>query len=220
MDDFAQTFQSELINNSQKYKVDDSFLRKRWWNCKFYKRKLPFESDKEQIDTKDNKEIPIERKLFDTKPNGRFSLGNAHKVAYFSEDLTIAWEEITKEFREELNRTHEKRQEYYGHKYDPTPELMGSNLGVKISESSLLLNLYPTGALALLLEKLHPGFIEDVLLGTNYAMTQVIAKIAHQNGFDGIIYKSARSFKDDNLIDTNLVMFNSEKVNICWPLFN
>lgn len=220
MGDFKKTIQQELMNNRQKYVADKCFFRRRWWNCKFYERYLSHESHREQIDRKGKKEIPSKRELFEAKPKGRFSLGKAYPVAYFSEDLKLAWEEVTAEFREDKNRTYNKRREYYAGKHDPTPDEMGGNVGVEISSTSSLLNLYPNSPLALFVEEQHPCFIKKVLLGIEYGETQQIAKIAHENNFDGIVYKSARSFKDDNLIDTNIVMFNNHKVDICWPLPN
>lgn len=198
---------AELCLNGPEYCTDQSFFKKTWWNARFYNL---------------DEYPPEERVLFEVKPRGRFGLPNK-AIAYFGEVPELTWEEITPEFRDHHDRTEKKREAYYAGDEDanPTQGKIGCNIGVKIDPNGNFLNLYFKGPLSLFIETKYPGFIDNILLGETvsaYGATQEIAEIAYKAGFEGILYKSVRSF--DDWIDTNIVIFEPNRAEVCWVANN
>jgi hypothetical protein len=195
-------------------------LRDEWWHNKYYKRNPPNDGFSEQISERGDKETPYRRNLFYPSPHGRFSLGEK-PVAYFSSNFGINCCETIEQFRSNEELSWEGLEPYFKGNQDPSPDLMGYPISVKISEQAIIVDLAkPSDPLFNAIAEVgtwssSQEFFDSVILSRNkqaYRDTQLLAIEAHRHGFDGMVYKSVRAPKDICLPDWNLVMFDESLV--------
>lgn len=111
-----------------------------WVNNKYYKRNLDNESGcVEQVDLKGEREIPYKRELFRLRST-RFAIPN-HPVMYCSNGFSINCVETMDELRFDENLSWDKLSRYFNGETDPTPDLKGYPMKVKISDKALILDL-------------------------------------------------------------------------------
>lgn len=189
---------------------------KEWWNNKYYKKFDDWDPSKERFDTWGNREIPIKRKIFYPRPNSRFGCKN-QPIAYFSQDFAINCSETIKDFRDNEALSWENDlKPYLEGELNPTSSslLTGVPLSFRLKIEAVILDLTcKKHDLIQIFQKINPDFLNSILLSRNenvYFITQTIALVAWKNGFDGILFKSARAPSDIKLPDANLVMFNEK----------
>ncbi len=195
-----------------------------WLHNKYYKYNSPNDGFKLQICTVKNleiPEIPYKRKLFYKSRTRRFSLGDLGPVAYFSEDFATNCCETIKPFRSDENLHFPRIQGYLQGKTNPEPDKFYYPISVRISDKAVILDVSRReNPLFEAIVKIGPwattqDFIDSIIMNRDDSVikeTQALAIAAHNNDFDGLIYKSVRAPLDVVLPEHNLVMFKKSLI--------
>jgi len=195
-------------------RISTRFSKMGWWNNKYYKRNPQNDGSVEQIDEKGRREIPYDRKLF-WPSTGRFSL-DSEPVAYFSNDFALNCCEAIEQYREK-ELSWEELNIYLNGYYDPTPELYGYPISIRLTPTASIfdLNNESFSFFDALAKVAHYPSKEAVLKNgilskdqRAYPLTQGISMAVRDRGFDGLSYKSVRAPIGISLPSRNLVIFN------------
>ncbi len=181
----------------------ETLSEKLWYHSRYYEvnPKEPFDYDKPQkIYGREETDIPNNPKLFFPSLNGRFALENK-PVSYWAFDFYISKTEITKELHKEEGCSLEEMMKYV--KKDAMWALTEKYLKF---DAPILDLRHTNNAFFRLIKKYNiynseEIFFKDKIYTKNdsvYPLTQIIAKHAFKNNFQGIVWTSVRDPNDCN----------------------